>query len=119
MYGRRYECVVYANKGRALFNDGMPRYDDLWAFDKVSGKEQIHQNEKPIKLLSRMILQHTKPNGLILDPFMGSFATARAAYRDNRDYIGFETDDWYYGSGSAALVYEQMQPTPLYGRYAA
>lgn len=119
MYGRRYEFIIYANKGRAMFNAGMPRYDDLWAFDKVSGKEQIHQNQKPIKLLSRMILQHTQPNDLILDPFMGSFATARAAYRHDRDYIGFETDDGYYSSGTMALLNEKAQMSLLYGRCSA
>lgn len=118
MYGRRYEFIIYANKGRALFNDGMPRYDDLWAFDKVSGKEQIHQNQKPIELLSRMILQHTKPNDLILDPFMGSCATARAAYRHDRDYIGFEIDDGYYDSGTAALLNDNVQMSFLYGKEA-
>lgn len=119
MYGRRYEFIIYANKGRALFNDGMPRYEDIWAFNKVNGNRQIHQNEKPIPLLSRMLLQHTNPSDLILDPFMGSCATARAAYIHNRDYIGFEIDDGYYETGTAALIQDKTQTSFLYGKEAA
>ena len=115
MYGRRYEFIIYANKGRALFNDGMPRYEDIWAFNKVNGKEQIHQNEKPVQLLTRIVLQHTKPNNLILDPFMGSCATAIAASKLKRDYIGFEIDDGYFDLGTTRLQAEQAQLTFQHG----
>jgi site-specific DNA-methyltransferase (adenine-specific) len=29
-YGKRYEFILYANKGRAPFMDGQPRYEDIW-----------------------------------------------------------------------------------------
>ena len=102
-YGKRYEFIIYANKGRAPFMDGMPRYDDIWQYNRVVGNEQIHQNQKPIELLARIIRQHTKEGDLILDPFMGSFATAVAAYKLQRDFIGFEIDDDYYTSGQKRL----------------
>ena len=95
-YGKRYEFIIYANKGRAKFNDNVPRYEDIWKFARVTGKEQIHQNQKPTDLLSRVIAQHTKEGDLILDPFAGSGSTAVAAYKLQRDYIGFEIDDEYY-----------------------
>ena len=28
-YGKRYEFIIYANKGRAKFNPDVPRYDDI------------------------------------------------------------------------------------------
>lgn len=102
-YGKRYEFIIYANKGRAPFMDGMPRYDDIWRYARVSGGGQIHQNQKPTDLLSRIIRQHTRERDLILDPFMGSFATAVAAYKLQRDFIGFEIDDDYYAAGSQWL----------------
>lgn len=77
-YGKRYEFIIYANKGRAPFNPEMPRYEDIWKFNKVSCKEQIHQNQKPTDLLSRIIRQHTREGDLILDTFGGSCATAVA-----------------------------------------
>ncbi len=78
-YGKRYEFIIYANKGRAPFTPDVPRYDDVWAFPRVTGAEQIHQNQKPIPLLMRIVKQHTKPHDIILDPFMGSCSTAVAA----------------------------------------
>lgn len=106
-YGKRYEFIIYANKGRAKFNDNVPRYNDIWRFARVTGKAQIHQNQKPVELLSRMINQHTKEGDLILDPFMGSCATAVAAHRLQRDYIGFEIDDDYYKVGTNWLDLER------------
>jgi site-specific DNA-methyltransferase (adenine-specific) len=108
-YGKRYEFIIYANKGRAKFNDDVPRYEDIWQFARVTGKEQIHQNQKPTDLLSRIILQHTSPRALILDPFAGSCATAVSAYRLQRDFIGFEIDDDYYKSGTEWLAAVRSQ----------
>ena len=108
-YGKRYEFIIYANKGRAKFNDTATRYDDIWHFNRVTGNEQIHQNQKPTDLLSRIINQHTKQGDLILDPFMGSCATAVAAHRLQRDYIGFEIDDDYFTEGTQRLERELAQ----------
>ena len=108
-YGKRYEFIIYANKGRAPFNPDVPRYDDVWAFPRVTGNEQIHQNQKPTDLLSRIIRQHTRERELILDPFMGSFATAVAAYKLQRDFIGFEIDKDEYDAGVKRLNAERAQ----------
>lgn len=108
-YGKRYEFLIYANKGRALFNERTKRYDDIWHFNRVAGNEQIHQNQKPTDLLSRIINQHTKRGDLIFDPFMGSCATAVAAHRLQRDYIGFEIDGEYFKAGVERLNRELSQ----------
>lgn len=108
-YGKRYEFIIYANKGRAKFNPDVPRYEDIWKFARVTGKEQIHQNQKPTDLLSRIINQHTRRGDLVLDPFAGSGSTAVAAYRLQRDYIGFEIDDEYYEAGERWLATVRSQ----------
>lgn len=108
-YGKRYEFIIYANKGRALFNPDCPRLEDIWHFNKVSGNKQIHQNQKPTALLSQIITQHTKERDLILDPFMGSCATAVAAHHLQRDYVGFEIDPDEYAAGTKWLAAEKSQ----------
>lgn len=108
-YGKRYEFIIYANKGRAKFNPDMPRYEDIWKFARVTGKEQTHQNQKPTDLLSRIINQHTRRGDLVLDPFAGSGSTAVAAYRLQRDYIGFEIDDEYFEAGNKWLAAVRSQ----------
>lgn len=108
-YGKQYEFVIYANKGRAKFNQDMPRYSDIWRFPRITGKEQIHQNQKPLDLLYRIINQHTHRGDLILDPFSGSGSTSVAAYRLQRDFIGFEIDDDYYEMSNKWLASIQKQ----------
>ena len=75
----------------------------------MGGEEQIHQNQKPTNLISRIINQHTKPNDLILDPFMGSFTTAVCCRRLQRHFIGAELDKDYFEKGQKRLEEEINQ----------
>lgn len=108
-YGKQYEFVIYANKGRAKFVDGAKRYGDIWRFPRIVGAEQIHQNQKPTDLVSQIIRQHTKPHDLILDTFMGSCTTAVAAHKLQRDYVGFEIDKDEYDTGIKRLKADTAQ----------
>lgn len=108
-YGKRYEFIIYANKGRAKFNPDVPRYDDIWTYARVTGNEQIHQNQKPTDLLSRIIRQHTREGDLILDAFAGSCSTAVAAHKLQRDFVGFELDKDEYDAGVKRLNAERAQ----------
>src|SRR5699024_12856455 len=52
-YGRKYEIVFLVNKGKATFNGD--RITDVWSFDRVTGNEQVHQNQKRIDLIEQCI----------------------------------------------------------------
>lgn len=93
-FGRKYEICFLVNKGKAVFNG--ERLTDVWEFDRVSGNEQIHQNQKPVSLIERCIKKHSVKGDLVLDGFMGSGTTAIAAYNLQRNYIGFELDEYYH-----------------------
>ena len=93
-FGKQYEFIILANKGRAFFNG--KRLSDVWEFDRVVGKNQLHQNQKPLELIERMILKHSKPCGLVLDPFMGSGTTGVACVKHGRKFIGYELDKRYF-----------------------
>jgi site-specific DNA-methyltransferase (adenine-specific) len=54
-----------------------------------------HKNEKPISLLCRLAALLTDPGQLILDPFMGSGTTLRAAKDLGRRAIGIEIEERY------------------------
>lgn len=49
-----------------------------------------HQTIKPLKLVQNYIFNSSKPNDIILDPFMGSGTTAVACKNLGRNFIGFE-----------------------------
>ena len=92
-YGQKYEIIMYANKGRAPFI--WKRHQDVWFFDKVVGREQLHQNQKPVDLLEFVLITHTKPGMVVIDPFIGSGSTAVACEKQGRRWIGVELEQKY------------------------
>ena len=54
-----------------------------------------HPSPKPLKLMRWMVEHTTKPGDLILDPFMGSGTTLRAAKDLGRHAIGIEIEERY------------------------
>jgi site-specific DNA-methyltransferase (adenine-specific) len=93
-YGKQYELIIYANKGRRELNG--KRISDVWYFDRVAGKKQLHQNQKPLELIQQIIEKSSKENDLVLDPFMGSGSTGVACINTNRNFIGIEKDETYF-----------------------
>jgi len=56
----------------------------------------FHPTVKPIKLMSYLITLGSRPNDVVLDPFVGSGTTCVAAEMLNRKYIGIEKEKEYY-----------------------
>lgn len=100
-YGKQYEFIIYANKGRKKING--KRLTDVWFFDRVSGKKQVHQNQKPIELLQQAIEKSSNENDTIFDGFMGSGSTGVACINTNRNFIGFELDENYFNIAKERL----------------
>ena len=68
-------------------------------FEKINIKDKRkygHPTIKPLDMISRFILNSSKPNDIILDPFMGSGTTAVACLNYDRRFIGFEISEKYY-----------------------
>ena len=107
-FGKQYEMIIYANKGRCPFKIDK-RLTDVWYADRVVGNEQEHQNQKPLNLITKILDIHTNENDLIFDGFMGSFTTAVACYKTGRHFIGAELDEDYFKMGSERLKKEQQQ----------
>lgn len=55
-----------------------------------------HPTQKPVDLIRYLIRTYSNPGDVVLDNCMGSGSTAIAAIREQRHYIGFELDDYYY-----------------------
>ena len=100
-FGKQYEIVFLVNKGRKLFNG--KRITDVWNFNRISGKKQLHQNEKPLDMIEQCVLKHSDEGNLIFDGFMGSGTTAIACIDLNRNYIGFELDTGYFNIANERL----------------
>ena len=93
-FGHQYEFVILANKGQRFINGN--RDNDVMFFDRVAGKEQLHQNQKPVDLLQYLVEKLSDSNNTILDPFMGSGSTGVACVNTNRNFIGMELEEKYF-----------------------
>jgi DNA modification methylase len=62
---------------------------------KERGEGNNHPTVKPVSLIKYLVTLVTPPDGVCLDPFMGSGTTAIACINTNRNYIGFELDKHY------------------------
>lgn len=92
-YAGRYEILFFATKGRVLLNGR--RDSDILRVARVSSDKLLHQNEKPISLLTWILRKH--PNAhTIFDPFMGSGSTGVASLIEGRKFMGCEIDSEYF-----------------------
>ena len=55
-----------------------------------------HPTVKPTDLMAYLCRLVTPPGGIVLDPFMGSGSTGKAAMREGFGFIGIERDADYY-----------------------
>ena len=68
---------------------------DVWRLPAIASWEKKctkHPTQKPLGLLSRIILASTQPGAWILDPFAGSSTTGIAANLLGRRYLGIERE---------------------------
>ncbi len=97
------EFVIWARK-----NPDVPHYFDYQLMKKLNDNKQMtdvwrlpaiakwekscgkHPTQKPLALLTRIILASTKPNEWVLDPFCGSSTTGIAANLIGRKYLGID-----------------------------
>ena len=69
---------------------------DVWEFDSApQGRHRTHPAAKPESMIRRMLEVSTRPTATILDPFMGSGTTLRAAKDLHRKAIGIEIEERY------------------------
>jgi DNA modification methylase len=55
----------------------------------------MHPTVKPVQLIADALLDVSKPNGIVLDPFCGSGSTIIAAERTRRVAYAMELDSKY------------------------
>lgn len=61
-----------------------------------SKDKRYHPTQKPTELVCELLELFSKPEEIILDPFLGSGTTALAAVKTGRKYIGYEISEKYF-----------------------
>lgn len=75
--------------------NGYKQMPDVWHLPAIARWEKScgkHPTQKPLSLLSRIILASTTENSWILDPFCGSGTTGIAASLLNRRFLGIDNE---------------------------
>jgi site-specific DNA-methyltransferase (adenine-specific) len=71
---------------------------DVWSVSRLHREHREradHPTQKPLEIIERMVKASCPPDGVVLDPFMGSGTTAVAARRCGRNFAGFELNEKY------------------------
>lgn len=100
------EQIIWARKSEKAphyFNyelmkqlNGNKQMKDVWTLPAIARWEKSfgkHPTQKPLSVLTRLILASTQPNAWILDPFTGSSTTGIAANLANRRFLGIDREE--------------------------
>ena len=77
---------------------------DVWHLPAIAKWEKScgkHPTQKPLSVLSRIILASTPNGAWVLDPFTGSSTTGIAANLFNRRFLGIDIESEYLNIGKA------------------
>lgn len=90
------ECAIERLNGQSFGGDVPTGASRFFYCAKIStserGQENNHPTVKPQKLMRYLCKLITPPNGIVLDPFMGSGSTGLAAKSEGFDFIGIEKE---------------------------
>jgi len=78
---------------------------DSTSTDRNVMRKNTHPTVKPTELMRYLCRLVTPPKGTILDPFMGSGSTGKAAVSENFNFIGIELDERYLDIAKKRIEY--------------
>lgn len=103
-YRFSHEFIIYASKGNARRKFSASERD-VWRIRPINftSKEKLHNSQKPLELVRKMILNSSSEGDTVLDTFLGSGTTIIACEELKRNFIGFEIDKAYYDISNKRL----------------
>jgi len=105
-----YELMKHINDGKQM--------TDVWRMPAIAPWEKScgkHPTQKPLGLLSRIIMASTKPGAWILDPFAGSSTTGIAANLLGRRFLGIEREEEFATMSKARCI--EIEGIETYGAF--
>ena len=116
---RAFYCPKASKKDR---DEGLEDFDavensngDKWSdVDRRDGKipvlrKNTHPTVKPTALMAYLCRLITPTGGVVLDPYMGSGSTGKAAVREGFSFVGIELDPDYYEICKARVTAETQE----------
>jgi site-specific DNA-methyltransferase (adenine-specific) len=76
--------------------------------DWVREQDAWHPNQKPVQAMALLIAAYAPEGGLVLDPFMGSGSTVRAAKDQGLHAVGIEIEEDYCRRAARRMAQEVL-----------
>jgi DNA modification methylase len=73
-----------------------------------ANKKNIHPTVKPTELMKYLVKMVTPVGGTVLDPFMGSGSTGKAAVSEGFNFVGIEMQKEYYDIAEARINHAML-----------
>ena len=90
-----YETILAMHSGPSSWNGGGRHGVFIFNKNESGGLANDHPTQKPLSLISILVELFSNHGDTILDPFMGSGTTLRAAKDLGRKAIGIEIEEKY------------------------
>lgn len=90
------------------------------ASKKDKGDGNPHPTVKATELMRWLVRLVTPPNGIVLDPFMGSGSTGKACAIEGLNFVGVERDQEYFEIAKARIeaaqlpILQECQALPIF-----
>ena len=85
---------------------------NILRFPPIHSSQRTHPFEKPLELLSALLLNSTRHGDVVCDPFAGVASTLVAAKQSGRSAIGCELSEENWLLGQSRLTKETSNGTP-------
>lgn len=100
----QHETAFLLAKGRPKAKGD--RVSDV--FEWTREQDPVHPNQKPTGPLRQILSAYAPPSGIVLDPFMGSGSTLRAAKDLGMKAVGIEIEQRYCRLAASRLAQEVL-----------
>jgi len=102
-FEERIQAATYGDIGPM---EGNPRKPNTGHIQRIRNH---HPTVKPTELMKYLCRLVTQPGGIVLDPFMGSGSTGKAAILEGFRFIGCELDEEYLAIAEARIKHAYNQ----------
>ena len=111
-YMGKFEYILFFRKGAGVKINECGTPDILFVPNKkLKGPDgkNLHDTEKPVKLMETLVRNSTKEGEVVMDFAMGIGSTGVACKNLNRGFIGMEIDPDYFRIAEQRIYYEDYK----------
>jgi DNA modification methylase len=113
------ECAMYGYKSGAYFGDQSSIRPNVYYGDSyrqgIRANEKVdHPTQKWLPMVLYLVETLCPPDGIVIDPFMGSGTTGVACMMLGRKFIGIEKEQKYFSIAEKRIKQAAQQPALLH-----